>query len=80
MYSVIKSEKQNNFNPGGYKMLENVIRTQKFNPMRNCYETIVTDHDEYQMTHAHRYLYRRCSDNVIGRILTHAAGIEFIKN
>lgn len=57
-------------------MKERVIRVQNFSPLRNCYEAIITDCDEYAMTE-HRYIWRRCSDNVRGRIVTHQDGVEF---
>ena len=58
--------------------METVIRVQQYSALRGCYEAIVTDRDEYAMTD-HRYIYRRCSDNTRGRIVTHANGIDFVE-
>jgi len=58
-------------------MIEKVVRNQRFSALSNSYEAIVTERNEYVVTSEHRYIWRRCSDNVRGRLVTHTEGIEF---
>jgi len=57
-------------------MKEKIIRVGLFSVARNRYEAITTNRDGYQATEDNN-IWRRCSDNSRGRIVTHQDGLEF---